>query len=121
MKTKKTQLLFKIIQNNSLYILALKQFVGSSHHIFFSIIVSISCFYIKAILILYHHDPQISETATLYMRVSIPGIFLQIWFPAKHLFFEHKQLLHLWFPLSVSLVIYTRVTYSLVHWISTWF
>ncbi|XWS28022.1 hypothetical protein CRYUN_Cryun25bG0030400 [Craigia yunnanensis] len=41
----------------------------------FSVIISILWFYTEPILVLLHQDPEISRTASLYMKYLIPGLF----------------------------------------------
>ena len=82
----------------------------------FSIIVSFSWFYTEQILILLHQDPQIAQTAALYMKFLIPSIFAYGFIQNILRFLQTQSVVR---PLvlfsAIPLVIHVGITYSLVH------
>ncbi|XP_057472812.1 protein DETOXIFICATION 18-like [Actinidia eriantha] len=89
---------------------------------FFSLIISIFWFYSEPILISLHQDPQISKSASLYMRFLIPGLFA-FGFLHNTLRFLQAQgvVLPLVFCSVFSLTFHFGIAYFLVHWTSLGF
>ncbi|PSR96372.1 Protein DETOXIFICATION like [Actinidia chinensis var. chinensis] len=85
-------------------------------------IISIFWFYSEPILISLHQDPQISRSASLYMRFLIPGLFA-FGFLHNTLRFLQAQgvVLPLVFCSVFPLTFHFGIAYFLVHWTSLGF
>ncbi|XP_057472423.1 protein DETOXIFICATION 18-like isoform X2 [Actinidia eriantha] len=83
---------------------------------FFSLIISIFWFYSEPILISLHQDPQISKSASLYVRFLVPGLFA-FGFLHNTLTFLQAQgvVLPLVFCSVFPLTFHFGIAYFLVH------
>ncbi|PON88947.1 Multi antimicrobial extrusion protein [Trema orientale] len=84
--------------------------------VLFSIIISFLWFYTEPILILLHQDPQISQTAAIYLKFLIPSIFAYGFIQNILRFLQTQSVVR---PLvlfsAIPLVIHVGITYCLVH------
>lgn len=84
---------------------------------FFSIIISILWLFSEPILILFHQDSHISQSAALYMKFLVPAIFAYGFLQSILRFLQTQSIV---LPLVVCsllpLLIHVGLAYALVHW-----
>ncbi|GKV38308.1 hypothetical protein SLEP1_g46232 [Rubroshorea leprosula] len=86
---------------------------------FFAVIISVLWFYTEPILILLKQDAQISETAALYMKFLMPGVFAYGFLQNIQRFLQTQSMVMPLVLLSViPMVIHFGIVYVLVNWTS---
>ncbi|KAF7141633.1 hypothetical protein RHSIM_Rhsim06G0200200 [Rhododendron simsii] len=84
--------------------------------LFFSILISILWFFSEPILILLHQDHQVSQSAALYLKFLIPGLFAHGFFQNILRFLQAQSVVvPLVFCSVLPLIAHFGVTYTLVH------
>ncbi|OWM76840.1 protein DETOXIFICATION 19-like [Punica granatum] len=83
----------------------------------FAILISILWYFTEPVLVLLHQEPEIAETAALYIKFLIPGIFAYAFLQNILRFLQTQTILLPLVILSfIPLVIHIAIAYSLVHW-----
>ncbi|KAF7140015.1 hypothetical protein RHSIM_Rhsim06G0199800 [Rhododendron simsii] len=84
--------------------------------LFFSILISILWFFSEPILILLHQDHQVSQSAALYLKFLIPGLFAHGFFQNIMRFLQAQSVVMLLvFCSLLPLIAHFGVAYTLVH------
>ncbi|XP_048442986.1 protein DETOXIFICATION 19-like [Pyrus x bretschneideri] len=85
--------------------------------ILFCFLISIVWLYTEPILILLHQDPQISNSAALFLKFLIPRLFAYAFLQNMLRFLQTQSIYVMPMVFSViAIVIHIGIAYGLVHW-----